>query len=63
MRRACQDMYPPADQKKGLLRLTVVIVGKRHYTRFYASREGDAGRSTNPKPGTVVDRGVTEARN
>ncbi|KAJ9129975.1 Protein argonaute 1D, partial [Pleurostoma richardsiae] len=63
LRQACQDMYPPADQKKGLPRLTVVVVGKRHHTRFYASREGDADRSSNPKPGTVVDRGVTESRN
>ena len=63
LRRACEDMYPPVDQKKGLPRLTVVVVGKRHHTRFYVSREGDADRSMNPKPGTVVDRGVTEARN
>jgi hypothetical protein len=62
LRQACRDMYPPADQKRGLPRLTVVVVGKRHHTRFYATREGDADRSSNPKPGTVVDRGVTEAR-
>ncbi|KAB5514942.1 ribonuclease H-like domain-containing protein [Coniochaeta sp. 2T2.1] len=63
LRRARQDMYPPADQSKGLPRLTVVVVGKRHHTRFYASQEGNADRSSKPKPGTVVDRGVTEARN
>ncbi|KAL2015718.1 hypothetical protein VTK56DRAFT_4914 [Thermocarpiscus australiensis] len=63
LRQACEDMYPPADTKRGLPRLTVVVVGKRHHTRFYASREADADRSANPKPGTVVDRGVTEARN
>ncbi|KAK3367285.1 RNA interference and gene silencing protein [Lasiosphaeria ovina] len=63
LRQACRDMYPPADQNKGLPRLTVVVVGKRHHTRFYPTREGDGDRSTNPKPGTVVDRGVTEARN
>ena len=63
LRQACEDIYPPADQKRGLPRLTVVIVGKRHHTRFYASREGEADRSMNPKAGTVVDRGVTEARN
>ncbi|KAM7189611.1 Ribonuclease H-like domain containing protein [Rhypophila sp. PSN 637] len=45
--RACQDVYPPADQKKVLPRLTVVVVGKRHHTRFNASREGDADRSSN----------------
>jgi eukaryotic translation initiation factor 2C len=62
LRRACRDMYPPADQGKGLPRLTLVVVGKRHHTRFYASREGDADQSSNPRPGTVVDRSVTEAR-
>jgi hypothetical protein len=62
LRLACQEMYPPADQSKGLPRLTVVVVGKRHHTRFYASREGDADRSSNLKPATVADCGVTEAR-
>jgi len=63
LRRACAETYPPADQKRGLPRLTVVIVGKRHHTRFYVTRDGDGDRSGNPKPGTVVDRAVTEARN
>ncbi|KAK1749574.1 ribonuclease H-like domain-containing protein [Echria macrotheca] len=62
LRRACAETYPPADQKRGLPRLTVVIVSKRHHTRFYVTRETDADRSSNPKPGTVVDRAVTEAR-
>lgn len=62
LQKACQEMYPPADQKKGLPRLTVIVVGKRHHTRFYAAREGEADKSSNPKAGTVVDRGVTEAR-
>ncbi|KAL8294351.1 hypothetical protein RB597_007939 [Gaeumannomyces tritici] len=62
LRKACQEVYPPADQKKGLPRLTVIVVGKRHHTRFYATREGEADKSSNPKAGTVVDRGVTEAR-
>ncbi|KAB5511376.1 ribonuclease H-like domain-containing protein [Coniochaeta sp. 2T2.1] len=60
LHRACQE-NPPADQKKGLPRLTFVVVGKRHHTRFYASREGDADRSSNPKLGTVVDGGVTDS--
>ncbi|KZL66534.1 rna interference and gene silencing protein, partial [Colletotrichum incanum] len=63
LRKACEEMYQPADQKKGLPHFTVVIVGKRHHTRFYPTREADADRSSNPKPGTIVDRGVTEARN
>ena len=56
-------MYLAADQREGLPRLTIVIVGKRYHTRFYASQEGNAERSSNPRPGIVVDRGVTEARN
>ncbi|KAI2775636.1 eukaryotic translation initiation factor 2C 2 [Daldinia loculata] len=62
LRAACVEAYPPPDQKKGLPRLTVVVVGKRHHTRFYPTKEADADRSGNTKPGTVVDRGVTEAR-
>jgi eukaryotic translation initiation factor 2C len=63
LRKACQDVYPAPDTKKGLPRFTVVICGKRHKTRFYPTTEQDCDRSGNTKPGTVVDRGVTEARN
>ncbi|KAJ6134543.1 hypothetical protein N7523_000865 [Penicillium sp. IBT 18751x] len=63
LRKACTNTYPPSDTKKGLPRIAIVIVGKRHNTRFYATNEGDAERSFNPQPGTVVDRGISEARN
>ncbi|KAF9732031.1 hypothetical protein PMIN06_000183 [Paraphaeosphaeria minitans] len=63
LRRACEQVYPPPDTKKGLPRITVIICGKRHKTRFYPTTEQDCDRSGNTKPGTVVDRGVTEARN
>lgn len=64
LRKACDKLYPVLDRKKGLPHITIVIVGKRHHTRFY----GTAGSETdngicNPVCGTVVDRGVTEARN
>ncbi|KAI0390066.1 ribonuclease H-like domain-containing protein [Xylariaceae sp. FL0594] len=62
IRAACADLYSPADQKKGLPKITLIIVGKRHHTRFYPTNLQDADRSGNSKPGTVVDRGVTEAR-
>ncbi|KAF6761975.1 argonaute-like protein [Ephemerocybe angulata] len=39
--------------------LTIVICGKRHHTRFYPTEPSDGDRNGNPKPGTVVDRGVT----
>jgi eukaryotic translation initiation factor 2C len=63
LRSACEELYPATSTKQGIPRLTIVIVGKRHNTRFYPTREQDADRSSNPQNGTVVDRGVTEARN
>lgn len=39
--------------------LTIVICGKRHHTRFYPTETGHADKDGNPRPGTVVDRGVT----
>ena len=63
LRKACAEVYPASDTKKGLPKFTVVIVGKRHHTRFYPTAVTDADRSSNPKNGLVVDRGITEARN
>ena len=63
LRKACRELYPALDTKKGLPHITIVIVGKRHHTRFYPTAASDADRSSNPKNGTVVDRGVTETRN
>ncbi|KAJ6613603.1 ribonuclease H-like domain-containing protein [Mycena sp. CBHHK59/15] len=40
-------------------KLTIVICGKRHHTRFYPTEEANAASDGNPKAGTVVDRGVT----
>ncbi|KAI2487016.1 Piwi multi-domain protein [Pyrenophora tritici-repentis] len=41
-------------------KLSFIIVGKRHHTRFYPTQPGDADvRTGNPKAGTIVDRGVT----
>ena len=63
IRAACEEMYPPADTKEGIPHITISVVGKRHHVRFYPVNTEDADRSENPKNGTVVDRGVTEARN
>ena len=63
LRRACEQVYPAADTAKGLPNITVVVVGKRHHTRFYPTTEAEADRSGNTRNGTVVDRGVTEAHN
>lgn len=40
-------------------KLTIVICGKRHHTRFYPTEGQHADRDGNPRPGTVVDRGIT----
>ncbi|KAH9895506.1 putative RNA interference and gene silencing protein [Xylariomycetidae sp. FL2044] len=60
LRKACETLYPPQDTKAKLPLLTIVIVGKRHNTRFYKEPKEGGG---NPDNGTVVDRSVTEARN
>lgn len=60
LRKAFAEKYPADLTKKNLPRLTVIIVGKRHHTRFYPSQAKDMDRGGNCKPGTVVDRGVTE---
>ncbi|CAK3879278.1 RNA interference gene silencing (Qde2) [Lecanosticta acicola] len=46
-------------------KIAIIIVGKRHHTRFYPTRKEDADYnpqrekgSWNPQPGTVVDRGI-----
>ncbi|KAL8420370.1 hypothetical protein RB594_003238 [Gaeumannomyces avenae] len=59
--RACAEVYGEAEEAVPAPRVAVVIVGKRHHTRFYPAVEGDTDRG-NARPGTVVDRGVTEAR-
>lgn len=49
-----------ANEKKPLV--TIIIVGKRHHTRFYPTDENGMARSGNPHPGTIVDRGITMER-
>ncbi|KAL3458743.1 putative RNA interference and gene silencing protein [Aspergillus heterothallicus] len=62
LKSACAALYPQVLQSKGLPRLSVIVVCKRHRTRFYPAREEDADKLSNPKNGTVIDRGITEAR-
>jgi len=61
LRKAAEQIYPATDTKKGLPKVTIIICGKRHHTRFYATSQGEAHSSGNPENGTVVDRGVTQA--
>ena len=60
LRAACKELYPAPDTKRGLPYFTIVICGKRHHTRFYSSSLKDTDDYSNPRNGTVVDRGVTE---
>ena len=62
LRRACNQLYPATTTKAGGPKITVVIVSKRHNTRFYVANQPDADRSGNPSNGTIVDRSVTEVR-
>lgn len=59
IKEACRQKYGPKAQP----RFTIVISVKRHQTRFYPAQEGRAeGSAGNIEAGTVVDRGVTQAR-
>lgn len=60
IRNACRQLYPPDATKQGFPKVSIIICGKRHHTRFYPTAEKDADRSSNCEPGTIVDRGVTE---
>ncbi len=62
LRKACIATYGDSYKEGHRPRLTILIVGKRHHTRFYPTMANDALRG-NTKPGTVVDRGVTEGQN
>jgi eukaryotic translation initiation factor 2C len=45
---------------KDSMKLTSIVVTKRHHTRFYPTRAEDMeGQAKNCKPGTVVDTSVT----
>ncbi|KIJ18292.1 hypothetical protein PAXINDRAFT_97712 [Paxillus involutus ATCC 200175] len=59
MRMACESFGSPNAPYKP--KLTIVVCGKRHGTRFCPTKQEDAAGDGNPLPGTVVDRGVTPA--
>lgn len=54
--RAYRELYPAPDTLRQLLCITIVIGGKRHHIRFFASAENEAHKKSNPRNGTVVDR-------
>ncbi|RHZ55159.1 argonaute/piwi family protein [Aspergillus thermomutatus] len=64
LRKACDEIYGPRKEAQGggpdpKPRISIVIVGKRHHTRFYPDEAGPPGR-LNPHNGTVIDRGVAD---
>ncbi|KAI0168998.1 Piwi-domain-containing protein [Hypoxylon sp. FL1284] len=58
MRKACKALYPPNQPAK----IAIIVSVKRHATRFYPTDKSQMSSTGNIKPGTVVDRGVTQAR-
>ena len=58
LQKACEKVYPIREVKP---KITLIIVGKRHHTRFFPvkSGENEADRNGNPVNGTIVDRGIT----
>ncbi|KAF4992825.1 hypothetical protein FDECE_13611 [Fusarium decemcellulare] len=58
IRIACNAKYPNNRPPK----LTLVVSVKRHQTRFYPTTEENLPSNRNIQNGTVVDRGVTQAR-
>ncbi|KAK2871788.1 hypothetical protein FQN49_002828 [Arthroderma sp. PD_2] len=59
--QACKELYSGSPVPK-LPRMTIIVVGKRHNTRFFPTKAEDSEKD-NARCGTVVDRGVTETRN
>ncbi|KAK1719176.1 piwi domain-containing protein [Colletotrichum lupini] len=58
IRQACTAMYGNRRPK-----ISIIVSVKRHQTRFYPTSEADMDpKSRNIKNGTVVDRGITQAR-
>ena len=57
IRKACTERCGGRQPK-----LTIVVSVKRHQTRFYPTSAAEMSKSGNVVNGTVVDRGVTQAR-
>ena len=63
IREACIELYPATATKQQKPFISILVCGKRHNMRFYHTKEADADeRTSGTKPGTVVDREVTESR-
>ena len=56
--RAFEKLYGKNPHPK----ISIIIVGKRHHTRFYPTSTDNCDSKGNTKNGTVVDRGITMER-
>lgn len=57
MRQACRDVCEGFEK---IVKMTIVIVQKRHHTRFFPGRTGiSVDRNNNVPPGTIVDTTIT----
>ena len=62
LQKACAELYTKeAKPPQPVPKITIVVVVKRHHTRFYAHAHGPSDKKLrcNPSPGTAVDCGVT----
>ena len=57
---ALKEAYNSLEAEKP--QITLIVVAKRHHTRFYPKLSEQADPYKNAKCGTVVDRGITQAR-
>ena len=59
LRKACSDLYSHMGQVEP--RISIVVVGKRHHTRFFTTvgtgQRNGGSPQTNPPNGTIVDQG------
>ena len=62
LKEACREPYHSSNDSSNMPRFTFIIVAKRHHTRFFPTAIEDADQNSNAKCGTVVDRGITQAR-
>ena len=56
LRKGCTMKYG----NQPLPKITIVVVGKRHHTRFWLIRQQSGNANGNPPNGLVVDTGITE---
>lgn len=59
LRQACEEVYDLVGQERP--HITVVVVTKRHHTRFGPTTQDTSDSNGNCLPGVVTDRGITEA--